>query len=151
MKHEEYMKKAIAEAKRAAQLGEVPIGAVAVIDEKIVEWAHNMRESNQDPLGHAETILIKKLSEKFESWRLEDIIIYVTCEPCIMCMGVMLQSRIPKIVYGCKDSKAGACGSLYDLSNDMRLNHQIEVVSGVLEAECSSLLSDFFKELRMKR
>ncbi|MBU4484083.1 tRNA adenosine(34) deaminase TadA [bacterium] len=148
MNHEYFMQEAIEEAKKAAAIKEVPIGAVAVVDGEIVARAHNLRETTQDPFGHAESLLIKELAQKYNFWRLENVTIYVTCEPCIMCMGAMLQSRIQKIVYGCRDPKAGACGSLYDLSNDTRLNHQIEVVSGVLEKECGLLLSNFFKTLR---
>lgn len=150
MIHEKFMRKAIIEAEKAAAKNEVPIGAVAVVDNGIIARAHNIRETKHDPLGHAEILLIKKLSKKYKTWRLSNVTIYVTCEPCIMCMGAILQARIPKIVYGCMDPKAGACGSLYNLSNDARLNHRIEVVSGIMEDECKNLLSTFFKKLREK-
>lgn len=146
--YEKYMRLAIAEAKRAGEMDEVPIGAVAVVDGEAVCAAHNVREKTQNPLGHAELLLLEKLTKIHDDWRLENVTIYVTCEPCIMCMGAMLQARIPKIVFGCYDPKAGACGSLYDLSSDNRLNHQIEVVSGILADECAQLLKDFFKKLR---
>jgi tRNA(adenine34) deaminase len=146
--HEGFMRKAIAEAKKAADVGEVPIGAVAVIEGRVVARAHNVREKTCDPMGHAEILLIKKLSKKMKTWRLTDAIFYVTCEPCIMCAGAMLQARIKKVIYGCMDPKAGAMGSLYDLSKDPRLNHSIEVVSGVCSDECSGLLGDFFRVLR---
>jgi len=148
MKNEEFMKPAVEEALRAAEKGEVPIGAVAIVGNEIVGRAHNIRESAANPLGHAEILLIEKIAKAKNDWRLEDVTIFVTCEPCIMCMGAMLQARVKKIVYGCPDPKAGACGSLFDLSKDKRLNHQIEVESGVLKDECSKLLSDFFKKLR---
>lgn len=177
--HEQYMHLAIEEAKRAAEMGEVPIGAVAVAGDNVVGTAHNIREATANPLGHAELLLIEKLTDfpsplwAFPlplgegvrgrgkapsplgervgvrgSWRFEDVTIYVTCEPCIMCMGALLQARVPKLVFGCFDPKAGACGSLYNLAADTRLNHRIEVVSGVLEEKCSKLLKDFFVKLR---
>lgn len=145
---EAFMKEAIEEAKAAAKIGEVPIGAIAVVGEKIVGRAHNIREKTHNPLGHAELLLIEKLSKRKKGWRLEDATIYVTCEPCIMCAGAMIQARIPRVVFGCADPKGGAFGSLYDISNDPRLNHRIAVERGVLADECASLLSDFFKGLR---
>lgn len=150
MKHEFFMKQAIVEAMKAVDVGEVPIGAVAVIDNKIIARAHNLREATGDPLGHAEILLLTKLKKKIGDWRFEDVTVYVTCEPCIMCMGALLQSRVKKVVFGCMDPKAGACGSLYDFSNDKRLNHRIEVVSGVMVEECRDLLKQFFKKLRKR-
>ena len=145
---ENMMRAALQEANLAKAKQEVPIGAVAVQDDKIIARAHNLRESSQDPFGHAETLLLRKLAQLKQSWRLEDVSIYVTCEPCLMCAGSLLQARIKRLVYGCKDPKAGACGSLYNLCADPRLNHQIELVSEILASDCSTLLSDFFKELR---
>lgn len=145
---QECMQDAILEAHKAAKLGEVPIGAVAVVGGQIVARAHNIRETTQDPLGHAEVLLIQQLSRNLKKWRLSDITIYVTCEPCLMCMGAMLQARVPRVVYGCKDPKAGACGSLYDVSNDARLNHRMEVTVGVLGEDCGKLLTDFFRAKR---
>ena len=142
------MQAAIEEAVRARRMDEVPIGAVAVTGGKIVDRAHNIREATADPLGHAELLLLRKLSDHNGDWRQENLTVYVTCEPCIMCMGALLQARVPKLVYGCADPNAGACGSLYDLSNDTRLYHQIEVVSGILADECGELLKDFFRKLR---
>ncbi len=144
------MFEAIEEAKLAANIDEVPIGAVAVMDEKVIGRAHNVRETTKNPLGHAELLLLEKIVKEglLPSWRFDEVTVYVTCEPCIMCMGAMLQARVKRIVYGCRDPKAGACGSLYDLSSDKRLNHQIEVTSGILADECARLLSDFFKRLR---
>jgi len=145
-----FMLKALEQAKNAASQQEVPIGAVAIQNGKIIARAHNLRESRQDPLGHAEIYLISKISKKIKSWRLGSVTVYVTLEPCLMCMGALLQARIGRLVYGCKDPKAGACGSLYDLSQDQRLNHRIEVESGILGKECAEILSKFFKNLRKK-
>ncbi|MBN1283221.1 MAG: nucleoside deaminase [Proteobacteria bacterium] len=148
---ERWMREALTEARKAADRGEVPIGAVAVRSGKIVGRAHNVREQTQNPLGHAEILLVGKLAKKFKSWRLDGVTLYVTCEPCLMCAGAMLQARVPRVVYGCRDEKAGAMGTLYDLSNDPRLNHSIEVTAGVLESECAAALSDFFRVLRNSR
>ncbi len=145
---EELMQEAIAQARLAADIDEVPIGAVAVRDGVIVARAHNLRERTHNPLGHAELLLVDQLAKEGTSWRLDDITIVVTCEPCLMCSGAMLQARIPRVIYGCRDPKAGAMGTLYDVSNDPRLNHRIEVTSGILAEECASLLSDFFRRLR---
>lgn len=145
------MGKAISEACKAEAKGEVPIGCVIVKDGCIVARAHNLRESRQDPAGHAELLAIRKAAAKLQSWRLLDCTLYVTLEPCLMCMGAIILARVPTVVFGCHDPKAGAAGSLYDLSCDSRLNHRCELVSRVREAECSALLSDFFAELRRKR
>lgn len=147
---ERWMREAIAEARRAAEEGEVPIGAVAVVGDAEVGRAHNVRERTHNPLGHAELLLIEALAKKRKSWRLEEATIYVTCEPCLMCAGALLQARIPRVVYGCPDPKAGALGSLYDVSDDERLNHRIEVQGGVSAEECGVLLSEFFRGLRGK-
>jgi len=143
-----WMREALKEAAKAADVGEVPVGAVAVSDEKIIGRAHNLRERTHNPLGHAELLLIEGLARSRKSWRLEEVEIYVTCEPCLMCSGAILQARIPRVVFGCSDPKAGAMGTLYDVTNDPRLNHRIEVVRGVLAKECSEVLSEFFKKVR---
>lgn len=143
-----FMTAALVEARLAGAAGEVPIGAVAVRDGQIIGRAGNIREATHNPLGHAEVLLIQSIASQQSSWRLDDVTIYVTCEPCIMCAGAMLQARVTRVVYGCADSKAGACDSLYQLLNDPRLNHRIPVTSGVLAAECGALLSDFFRKLR---
>ena len=148
--HEDYMKLAIEEAKKAGEIDEVPIGAIAVLEDKVVGRAHNIREKTGNPLGHAELLLLQELTKKSEDWRFEDVTIYVTCEPCIMCTGAMLQARVSRVVFGCLDPKAGACGSLYNLADDNRLNHQIEIIGGILADECGALLSDFFRKLRRK-
>lgn len=134
----------------AANAGEVPIGAVAVIGERVIGRAHNVRELTNNPLGHAEILVLQSLVEQkiFPSWRCEDVTLYSTVEPCIMCMGAILHARVKRLVFGCRDAKFGACGSLYDLATDNKMNHLIEVTSGVLEMECAKMMSDFFKGLR---
>ncbi|QQR81184.1 MAG: nucleoside deaminase [Deltaproteobacteria bacterium] len=149
--HEKFMKAALQEAQKAFNKKEVPIGAVAVQDGKIIARAHNLRESKNDPLGHAEIILLQKLTRKLKRWRMNDLLIYVTLEPCLMCMGALMQARIGHLIFGALDPKAGACGSLYDFSQDFRLNHRIQVVPFMLQQECSSLLSLFFKKIRLKK
>ncbi|PIP69339.1 MAG: tRNA adenosine(34) deaminase TadA [Nitrospirae bacterium CG_4_10_14_3_um_filter_44_29] len=143
-----FMKLALEEATLAFSEGEVPVGAVLVIDGNIAAKAHNTRESSKDPTAHAELIAIRIGAEKGSSWRLTNAVLYVTKEPCVMCAGAMVNARIAGVVYGCKDEKGGAVGSLYKLLNDRRLNHQVEVVSGVLENECALILQKFFKERR---
>ncbi|MBI4211564.1 MAG: nucleoside deaminase [Deltaproteobacteria bacterium] len=146
-----FMREALHQAMKAEAKGEVPIGAIAVLDDAIVGRAHNIREETHNPLGHAELLLLDKLSREQKKWRLDDVTIYVTCEPCLMCAGAMLQARIPRLVFGCLDPKAGACGSLYNVVADVRLNHQISVESGVLADDCGRLLTDFFRACRKKR
>src|SRR3989344_808833 len=143
-----FMKEALKEAKKAALKGEVPIGAVIVKENKIIARGHNLRETTADPLAHAEIIAIKKASIKLRSWRILNSTIYVTLEPCIMCMGALIQARVPRLVFGSYDPKAGACGSVYDVSNDKRLNHRIKVTNDVMAGECERILKDFFKDLR---
>jgi tRNA(adenine34) deaminase len=145
------MLRAIAEARKAAAKDEVPIGCVIVRDGRIIARGHNLRETTQDPAAHAELIAIRKAARKLGSWRLLSCTLYVTLEPCIMCMGAIILSRIPTVVFGCFDPKGGAAGSLYELSSDPRLNHQVALVPQILEAECSSLLSSFFAELRSRK
>ncbi|MDD2900014.1 MAG: tRNA adenosine(34) deaminase TadA [Desulfuromonadaceae bacterium] len=149
--HEQWMRHAIVEARKAQSKDEVPIGCVIVHKEKIIARGHNLRETTHDPAGHAELIAIRKAARKRGSWRLLDTVLYVTLEPCIMCMGAIILSRIPTIVFGCYDPKGGAAGSLFDFSNDRRLNHSVECIPYVLEHECSGLLSAFFAELRSRK
>ena len=149
-KDEWFMREALKEAEKAAPKGEVPIGAVIVSDNKIIARGHNLKESTADATAHAEIIAIKKASKKLGGWRLTNSIIYVTLEPCLMCMGALIQARVERLVFGCYDPKAGACGSLYDLSQDKRLNHQIKVTEGVMAGECGKILKGFFNGLRNK-
>ncbi|WP_096438089.1 tRNA adenosine(34) deaminase TadA [Alteribacter populi] len=146
-----WMKQAIREAKRAEALGEVPIGAVIVKDEAIIGKGYNLRESNQVATSHAEMTAIEKACETVGSWRLVDCTLYVTLEPCPMCAGAIVQSRLHRVVFGASDPKAGCCGTLMNLLDEPRFNHQVIVTSGVVESECSLLLSTFFKELRERK
>jgi tRNA(adenine34) deaminase len=146
-----YMAMALAEARLAEQIGEVPIGAVVVCDGAVVSAGHNRREVDHDPAGHAEFLAIREASQRLERWRLSDCTVYVTLEPCPMCAGLMHQARIARCVYAAPDPKAGALGTLYDLSDDARLNHRFDVTSGVLAEESAELLRAFFRQLREAR
>ena len=139
---------AIEEARYAESIGEVPIGAVVVCEGAVVSRGHNRREIDNDPAGHAEFIAIREAASKLGRWRLSDCTVFVTLEPCPMCAGLMHQARIARCVYGAPDPKAGALGTLYDLSDDERLNHRFEVTPGTLQEECGSLLTEFFRKLR---
>jgi tRNA(adenine34) deaminase len=143
-----YMQAAIAEAQRARDKGEVPIGAVIVHEGQIIGRGHNLRETSNDPTSHAEMVAIRQAAEAIGHWRLLETTLYVTLEPCVMCMGAIILARIPRLVYACRDPRAGAVGSIYDFSSDERFNHQVDVVEGVLGEQCSTMLSDFFQELR---
>ncbi len=143
-----YMQEALKEAALAEELAEVPIGAVIVHDGQIVGRGHNLRETSNDPTTHAEMIAIRQAAEKLGSWRLLDCTLYVTLEPCVMCMGAMILARIPYLVYGCRDPRVGAVGSIYNFAEDERFNHKVEVREGVLQEECSTQLRAFFKKLR---
>lgn len=151
MDHTFFMKEAIREAQKAKDIEEVPIGAVIVRGEEIIARAYNLRETIQLSNAHAEMIAIQKANEVVGSWRLEACTLYVTLEPCPMCAGAIVQSRIPRVVYGASDPKGGCCGTIYNLLDEPRFNHQCEVIAGVLEDECGQLLSDFFKSLRAKK
>lgn len=146
-----YMTEAIEEAKKAEALGEVPIGAVIVYQNEIIARAHNLRETSQNAVTHAELMAIQQACEKIGSWRLEETTLYVTLEPCPMCAGAILQSRIPRVVYGARDMKAGCVDSLYRLLNDPRFNHECNVTEGVLADECGQLLTDFFRAIRERK
>jgi tRNA(adenine34) deaminase len=148
---EHFMALALNEARSAGALGEVPIGAVLVWQGEIIGYGYNRRESSNDPTAHAEMLAIREAAARLDSWRLLETTLYVTLEPCPMCMGAIILARIPRVVYGCRDPKAGAAGSLFDLACDERLNHRVEVFEGVLHQECSSLLSDFFRLLREQK
>lgn len=146
-----FMKQALEEAQQAALLGEVPIGAVLVYQGKIIARAHNLRETTQNATTHAELLVIQEACKKIGSWRLEDTTLYVTLEPCPMCAGAILQSRVPRVVYGARDQKAGCVDSLYHLLNDERFNHECDVTEGILAEECGQILTDFFKALRDRK
>lgn len=146
-----YMQQAIEEAEKAGAKGEVPIGAVVVHRGEIIARAHNLRESTQNAVTHAELLAIQEACQKLGNWRLEETTLYVTLEPCPMCAGAILQSRVPRVVYGARDAKAGCVDSLYRLLNDDRFNHQCEVTESVMADECGQLLTQFFRELRLKR
>lgn len=145
---EHYMKIALKEALKAKEKDEVPIGAVLVENGKIIAKGHNLRETSFDPTSHAEINAIRKACKKKKSWRLENTTIYVTVEPCSMCAGTILWARIKKVVYGAKDFKGGALGTTYNLYNVPGLNHYPEVVGGILEEQCSEIITNFFKEKR---
>ena len=145
------MKEALKEAKKAELIDEVPIGCVIVKDDKIIARGHNQRETNQSPIGHAEIIAINKASKKLKSWRLEGCDIYVTLEPCIMCSGAIIQSRISKVYYGASDPKGGALGSSINVLDANNINHHPEVISGVLKEECSSIITNYFKAKRQSK
>lgn len=146
-----YMQLAIEEAEKAAAKGEVPIGAVIVRDGEVIARAHNLRETTQNAVTHAELLAIQEACEKLGSWRLENTQLYVTLEPCPMCAGAILQSRIPRVIYGARDVKAGSVDSLYRLLNDDRFNHQCDVTENVRAEECGQLLTHFFRALREKK
>jgi tRNA(adenine34) deaminase len=146
--HEHFMRMALAEARAAFDEEEVPIGAVIVHGDQVIAAAHNQREQLHDPTAHAEMIAITQAAESLGSWRLTDCTLYVTLEPCPMCAGAILQARIPTVVYGAADPKAGAVQTLYRLLSDARLNHSCQTVAGVLGDECGLILSEFFQRQR---
>src|SRR5580658_304264 len=143
-----FMGLALEEARRAAAAGEVPVGAIAVLDGRMVGAGHNCPIALKDPTAHAEIVALRAAAAELKSYRLEGVAIFVTLEPCVMCVGAMLNARIARLVYGARDAKAGALGSVYDIGRDGRLNHTIEVRGGICEAESAELLSGFFKSRR---
>lgn len=145
MKREEFMQAALAEAKKAQALGEVPIGCVIVHQGQIIGRGHNLRETTQQAEKHAEMIAIAQANQVLDSWRLPEAELYVTLEPCPMCSGAIINSRIAKVYYGAADEKAGTAGTLMNLLTDPRFNHQVKVQKGLLQAECAQILSDFCK------
>jgi tRNA(adenine34) deaminase len=149
--HEDFMQLAISEAKKAEQNGDVPIGCVIAKDGKVIATGYNRVEIDKNSLHHAEMIAINQAIKTIGYKHLHESALYVTLEPCPMCAGALVMARIPLLVYGAKDPKAGASHSLFSITSDERLNHRCQVISGVLEAECSKLLSDFFKEIRKKK
>ncbi|MEW6424417.1 MAG: tRNA adenosine(34) deaminase TadA [Bacillota bacterium] len=149
--HVAYMREALAEAEKACALGEVPVGAVVVLDGEIIGRGHNLRETLSDSSAHAEIIALRKAAHKLGDWRLTGCTIYVTIEPCPMCAGALVQFRVGRLVYGARDPKAGAVDSVVDLVRNPAFNHQLEVVSGVLEGECRAVIQRFFRGLREKK
>ena len=145
---EDFMKKALQQAKKAYDKLEVPVGAIIVKDGKVIASAYNQKETKIDTTKHAEILAIQKASKKLKSWRLIDCEMYVTLEPCTMCAGAIIQSRIKKVYYGALDEKTGAVGSKLNLFKDFKFNHKVEFENSILEKECRKLLQDFFKELR---
>lgn len=146
-----YMQMALLEARKAYQQAEVPIGAVVVCNGRVVGRGFNRREQTQDPTSHAEMIALREAASEEGSWRLEECELYVTLEPCPMCAGAILQSRLKRLIFAARDPKAGAVESLYQLLDDDRFNHQVEVVGGILEEEAAQLLKEFFRELRQRK
>ena len=146
--HERWMRAALELARQAYDEGEVPIGAVIVHNDRIIGEGYNQRESLKDPTAHAEMIAITQAAQSLESWRLLDCTIYVTLEPCPMCAGAIVLARIPTVIYGTTDPKAGACHSLFQITDDARLNHRAAVLGGVLQPECKALLQEFFAQQR---
>ncbi|MES2767222.1 MAG: tRNA adenosine(34) deaminase TadA [Bacteroidota bacterium] len=143
-----FMHEALVEAEKARSIGEVPIGAVVIFKNKIIGRGHNQIEKLQDPMAHAEVFAIKEAAEFLKNRRLSETTLYVTLEPCAMCAGAIVLARIPRLVFGTSDPKAGACGTLYSITEDARLNHRCEVVRDVLKDECAGILKSFFVELR---
>ncbi len=144
------MREAIAEASRGGSKDEVPVGAVVVLEGKIIGRGHNQPIASKDPTAHAEILAIREAARTVGAYRLPGAILYVTLEPCVMCVGAAVHARIAAIKYGARDEKAGALGSVYDIGRDGRLNHRIEVIGGLMEDECAALLRDFFKSRRTK-
>lgn len=149
--HNYYMSAAIKEAAKALKTGDIPVGAVAVLDGKIIARAHNEKEKRGDATAHAELLCLQKTAKKLKTWRLNDTDIYTTLEPCPMCAGAMVQARIRTLIYGASDPKAGASGSVLNIIKHKKLNHRPIVVKGVLMEECGNILKDFFKSLRRKK
>ena len=147
---ERFMKKALHQAKRAAAIGEIPIGCVIVRDGKVIARGFNQRRSRKTTLAHAEMIAIDRASRKLGDWRLEGCTMYVTLEPCQMCSGALVQSRIDRVVIGTMNPKAGCAGSILNILQMPEFNHQVEITGGVLQEECSAVLQDFFKDLRIR-
>ncbi|MDO4814856.1 MAG: tRNA adenosine(34) deaminase TadA [Gemella sp.] len=148
MDHEYFMSLALDEARKAYEKGEVPIGAVLVVDGKVIASAHNDREESQQALNHAEILVIKEACEKIGFWRLDNSYLYSTIEPCMMCSGAIVQARIENVIFGARDPKNGCCGSKMNIAASGIFNHDANIISGILEEECSAIMKDFFKKLR---
>jgi len=150
MDDQHFMKEALREAEKALQKDEVPIGAVAVYKNQIIGRGHNQTEQLQDPTAHAEIIAITAAANALSSWRLNDVEMYVTVEPCIMCAGAMVQARIKRVIFGARDAKFGGCGSIFNILGEKRLNHRVQITAGVMENEAASLMKSFFGKKRKK-
>ena len=150
-REEKYMKEALKQAKKARNIEEVPIGCVIVYQDKIIARGYNRRRIDKNTLSHAELNAIRKASKKIGDWRLDDCEMFVTLEPCQMCAGAIVQSRIKKVYIGCMNPKAGCAGSILNLLQVEKFNHQVEIIKGVLEEECSTIMKEFFKNLRSKK
>lgn len=148
MKHSDFMQIALDEAKLAAQEGDIPVGAVVVINDEIIACAHNQRETTHDATAHAEVLAIRDACQKIKNWRLKDATMYVTLEPCPMCAGAIVNAHIKRLVFGAANNVAGGAGSLFNITHNTNLNHQVEVIGGVLDKECQSLLQDFLLKQR---
>jgi tRNA(adenine34) deaminase len=149
--NEYFMNKALEEAKKAYDIGEIPVGAIIVKEGKLIGRGFNQKEATRDATMHAEMVAIREACAHLNSWRLTGCTLFVTLEPCAMCAGALVNARIDHLVIGTKDPKTGACGSIFDIVNEPKLNHQITVETGILEEECSQMLKDFFKELRKNK
>lgn len=145
-----FMRKALEQAEIAYELGEVPIGCIIVKDGKIIASSYNLKEEYKDATAHAEILAISEASINLDEWRLSGCTMYVTIEPCVMCAGAIVNSRIDKLVIGSMDEKYGACGSVLNIVENDKLNHKVDVISGIMQEECSSIMKDFFKDLRNK-
>lgn len=148
MKHSDFMQIALDEAKLAAQEGDIPVGAVVVINDKIIAKAHNQRETTHDATAHAEVLAIREACQKIKNWRLKDATMYVTLEPCPMCAGAIVNAHIQRLVFGAANNVAGGAGSLFNITHNTNLNHQVEVIGWVLDKECQSLLQNFLLKQR---
>jgi tRNA(adenine34) deaminase len=148
--HEQWMRLALEQAEIAANLGEVPVGAVAVWQDQVIGHGYNRKESDLDPTAHAEMIALKEAADYLQNWRLIDVTLYCTLEPCPMCAGAMIQARLPRLVYGAKDTRFGAHGSIVDVFSAEGFNHRVDILAGILENEAADLLQSFFRSLREK-
>ena len=146
-----FMKEALKEAQKSYKKEEIPVGAIIVKDGKIIAKRHNLKETKTDPTKHAEIIAIQKACKKLQTWRLTGCTMYVTLEPCSMCAGSLIQSRLDKVVIGTMDEKTGACGSVLNLLADYKFNHTVQIETGIMQEECKKILQQFFKELRAKK
>jgi tRNA(adenine34) deaminase len=146
----DFMKIALEEAREAYRFGEVPVGAVLVLDGNILVQAHNSPITKNDPSAHAEMLVLRQAGEKIGNYRLTGAELYVTLEPCVMCAGAIVQARLARVIFGARDPKCGAAGSLYNILTDERLNHQVEITEGILREECGEILSRFFQQKRVK-